>query len=567
MNTVATPTAIPSGKPASSVSEVSQLIQGLLKSEPKLTNVRIIGEVSGHSQPPSGHSYFSLRDREASLRCVMFRYGRGHQFLEDGAQVICEGSAGIYAPRGDLQIVVTSAEPAGLGDQQAQLEELRRKLRAEGLFDPSRKRSIPQFPKRIAVVTSEQGAVWHDIVNIVQRRYPLLELILVPSAVQGEMAPVSIIEALADLHAYAETEHVDAVIVGRGGGSPEDLMPYNDEMVARTIFASRIPVISAVGHETDFTIADDVADMRAPTPSAAAELVSPSASDLDYEMREFSGRLAAVVSERIDQTRQRLDISQDRFEANMPNIDTRRKNLDEMVTRVDKGALRHRTLILTAMKRFDEQRIASALEKRTRIATQSRDALISRLFSAAPSIDRHRERIVGAIARISFVSGRVTADQRQKIRRVDESRLRRALATRSSLMRQRIDAVDDRLVRVTPDTARDQVELSHANNRLKRAIENRIAQLRGSLKPRNAALSALAPDRILERGYVIVRNDEGGIITRRLQVNLGDIMEITFADGEVAAEIIDADGPNPSLPENAPRKSRRQPREEQAKFI
>ena len=270
-----------------SVSEVSQLIQGLLKSDPQLANVTIIGEVSGHSQPPSGHSYFSLTDRDAALRCVMFRYGRGHQFLEDGALVVCEGSAGIYAPRGDLQIVVTSAEPAGTGDQKAQLEELKRKLRAEGLFDPTRKRPIPQFPQRIAVVTSEQGAVWHDIMNIVRRRYPLMELILVPSSVQGELAPVSIIEAMADLHAYAETEHVDAVIVARGGGSAEDLMPYNDEMVARTIFASRIPVISAVGHETDFTIADDVADLRAPTPSAAAELVSPDIGGLGCRNRRL----------------------------------------------------------------------------------------------------------------------------------------------------------------------------------------------------------------------------------------------------------------------------------------
>ena len=313
-----------------SVSEVSQLIQGLLRNDPKLADLTIIGEVSGHAQPPSGHSYFSLRDREASLRCVMFRYGRGHQFLEDGALVVCEGSAGIYAPRGDLQIIVTAAEPAGVGDQQAQLEELRRKLRAEGLFDPSRKRSIPQFPKRIAVITSEQGAVWHDIVNIVRRRYPLLELLLVPSAVQGELAPVSIIEAFADLHAYAETEHVDAVIVGRGGGSPEDLMPYNDEMVARTIFASQIPVISAVGHETDFTIADDVADLRAPTPSAAAELVSPDFEGLKLETADQVQRLRRSLAGRVDLARQRLELTQDRLSDNAPATDLYRERLGSL---------------------------------------------------------------------------------------------------------------------------------------------------------------------------------------------------------------------------------------------
>jgi exodeoxyribonuclease VII large subunit len=338
-----------------SVSEVSQLIQGVLKSDPELTDINIIGEVSGHSQPASGHSYFSLRDREASLRCVMFRYGRGHQFLEDGALVICEGSAGVYAPRGDLQIIVTSAEPAGVGEQQTQLEELRRKLSAEGLFDPSRKRPIPQFPERIAVITSEQGAVWHDIANIARRRYPLLELLLVPSAVQGGAAPVDIIEAFAELHAYAETEHVDAVIVGRGGGSAEDLMPYNDEMLARTIFASRIPVISAVGHETDFTIADDVADLRAPTPSAAAELVSPDISGLAVETSDFVQRLMRALSGRVTLVRQRLDLTHDRLVENAPQTQTYRERVESMRERAGEAWERYTARQREAMKRVEAE--------------------------------------------------------------------------------------------------------------------------------------------------------------------------------------------------------------------
>ena len=343
-------------KPApSSVSEVSQLIQGLLKSDPKLANIIIIGEVSGHSQPASGHSYFSLRDREASLRCVMFRYGHGHHYLEDGALVVCEGSAGIYAPRGDLQIIVTSAEPAGIGDQRAQLEELKRKLRTEGLFDPSRKRRIPAFPRRVAVITSEQGAVWHDIANVVRRRYPLMELLLVPSAVQGELAPVSIIEAFTDLHAYAETETVDAVILARGGGSAEDLMPYNDEMVARTIFASRIPVISAVGHETDFTIVDDVADLRAPTPSAAAELVSPDISGLTIETADFARRLMRGLSGRVTLARQRLELTHDRLSENAPNTQGFRNRVDELRTRAQDSWTRYIAIKHEGMKRVEAE--------------------------------------------------------------------------------------------------------------------------------------------------------------------------------------------------------------------
>ena len=371
-----------------SISEVSQLIQGLLKSDPQLANVTMIGEVSGHSQPPSGHSYFSLRDSESSLRCVMFRYGRGHQYLEDGALVVCQGSANIYAPRGDLQIVVTSTEPAGVGDQQAQLEELKRKLRAEGLYDPSRKRPIPQFPKRIAVITSEQGAVWHDIQNIIRRRYPLMELLLVPSAVQGELAPVTIIEAFADLHEFAETEHVDAVIVGRGGGSPDDLMPYNDEMVARTIFASRIPVISAVGHETDFTIADDVADLRAPTPSAAAELVSPDIAGLTYETADFVQRLMRGLTGRVNLARQRLDLTQDRLAENAPETQIFRERVDDLRSRAQTSWARYLAIKREAMRRVEAELRAlgpqNILERGYAIARDADGNVITKAATVKP---------------------------------------------------------------------------------------------------------------------------------------------------------------------------------------
>ena len=389
-----------------SVSEVSQLIQGLLKSDPELADVTIIGEVSGNAQPASGHSYFSLRDREASLRCVMFRYGRGHHFLEDGALVVCEGSAGIYAPRGDLQIVVTSAEPAGVGDQQAELEELRRKLRAEGLFDPSRKRTLPSFPKRIAVVTSSQGAVWHDIVNIVRRRYPLMELLLVPSAVQGEQAPVSIIEAMADLHEYAETEPVDAVIVARGGGSPEDLMPYNDEMVARTIFASRIPVISAVGHETDFTITDDVADLRAPTPSAAAELVSPDIAGLTFETSDYARRLMRGLSGRVTLARQRLELTQDRLADNAPNTERYRERLDTLGGRARDAWSRYISMKREAMKRVDAELRAlgpyNILERGYVIARRGDGSVVTRAGSLKPK----------EILELTFADGKVETETR-----------------------------------------------------------------------------------------------------------------------------------------------------------
>ncbi len=373
----------------SSVTEISQLIQGVLKSDPQLAKISIIGEVSGHSQPRSGHSYFSLRDSDAALRCIMFRYGRGHQFLEDGALVVCEGSAGIYAARGDLQIVVTSAQPAGIGDQRAQIEELRRKLRSEGLFDPSRKRPIPPYPRRVAVVTSEIGAVWHDIVNITRRRYPLMELLLVPSAVQGAAAATSIIEAIAEVDAYSDEEHIDAVIVARGGGSPEDLMAYNDEMVARTIFSCRVPVISAVGHETDFTIADDVADLRAPTPSAAAELVSPNMSMLRSKISDYAHRLMRGLSGRVTVARQRFEMTQDRLIEGVPNAAIHRERVDAMRRRATEVWTHYISMKRESMLRVEAELRAlgpyNILERGYVIARDSDGKVVSQAGNLKPA--------------------------------------------------------------------------------------------------------------------------------------------------------------------------------------
>ncbi len=498
-----------------SVSEVARLIQGLLKNDPQLAKISIIGEVSGYAQPPSGHSYFSLRDRDSSLRCVMFRYGRGHQFLEDGALVVCEGSAGIYAPRGDLQIVVTSAEPAGVGDQQAQLEELRRKLRAEGLFDPSRKRPIPDFPKRIAVVTSEHGAVWHDIVNIVRRRYPLLELLLVPSAVQGQLAPNSIIDAIAELHSYAETEDIDAVIVARGGGSPEDLMAYNDEMVARTIFASRIPVISAVGHETDFTIADDVADVRAPTPSAAAELVSPDRRELVDEITELSDRLDRGITQTLSQLNQQSEISRDRLLTHPPDIMRFQHEVFSYWLRLDDSWKHTHARATTAMKQFDVDRLSSSLINNAVSARQRSETAQERLMAHAPSSNQHRERTIELL-----------------------NRLNRACLARSILRQHDLDAIDARLTMCLPSVKSTRLNLGDAVQRLDAAVNRQVGSLRADTNLLQVELRALAPTNILERGYAMVRELDGRILTGAGQMTRGDIIELIFADGRVESEVL-----------------------------
>ena len=296
-----------------SVSEVADLINEVLGSEPALQDVRVTGEVADLRQVRSGNHFFRLRDSEAALGCVLFRYSPGAMHLEDGAQVVCNGRTNLYVNRGDLQIVVSRVEPAGLGALQARLDELRRKLASEGLFEESRKRQPPRFPQRIAVITAETGSVLQDILNVLSRRYPLVEVVLLPVTVQGVAAVGEIQNAFAVLDAEHARVPVDVAILARGGGSLEDLMPFNDEAVARAIFACRVPVISGVGHETDTTISDLVADRRAPTPSAAAELASPDQIELRAGIGATANVFRRTLAHHLQTARERHEQTTDRL--------------------------------------------------------------------------------------------------------------------------------------------------------------------------------------------------------------------------------------------------------------
>jgi exodeoxyribonuclease VII large subunit len=261
------------------VGVVLKRIRQVLESDDLLSDAWVEGEVSKFQVWNSGHAYFTLKDDSGVLDGMMWKAKLKRQSFipQVGDQVIVNGSITVYEARGQLQFDAEVFQPAGVGLLQAQLEALRQRLDAEGLFDPSRKRPLPVFPQKIGVVTSPSGAVWHDIQQVIERRYPLVELILAPAVVQGEPAPASIVNAMNRLQSIPD---LDLMIVGRGGGSIEDLWCFNDERVVRAIFASPVPVISAVGHETDVTLSDFVADMRAPTPSAAAELAVPDGESL-----------------------------------------------------------------------------------------------------------------------------------------------------------------------------------------------------------------------------------------------------------------------------------------------
>ncbi|MEA1970003.1 MAG: exodeoxyribonuclease VII large subunit, partial [Thermodesulfobacteriota bacterium] len=249
----------------------------------------VTGEISNLRRPASGHVYFTLKDEGGQIRVVAFRNAAGRIGfdLEDGMKIVCRGRLNVYPARGEYQLIIDVAEPKGLGALQMAFEQLKERLGKEGLFDPSHKKDIPFLPGKIGIVTSPSGAAIRDILNVTGRRFPSIDIIIAPVAVQGTEAPIEICDAISDLNSIG----ADVIIVTRGGGSLEDLFCFNDERVARAIHSSRIPVISAVGHEIDFTIADFVADLRAPTPSAAAELVVPNKKDLIERIRSFQSRL------------------------------------------------------------------------------------------------------------------------------------------------------------------------------------------------------------------------------------------------------------------------------------
>ncbi len=308
--------------------------------EERFPAVWIEGEISNFKVYGSGHAYFTLKDEGAQLRCVLFRTRARRVRFEpkDGLHVMAFGAVEVYAQRGEYQLVVELLEPRGLGALQLAFEQLKERLAAEGLFSPARKRPLPRFPRKIGIVTSPSGAALRDMLRVIGRRFGEIHIVLAPARVQGEGAAAEVAQGVRELNALGG---VDVIIVGRGGGSLEDLWAFNDEMLARTIAASKIPVISAVGHEVDFTIADFVADVRAATPSNAAELVVKekravveSLADLSVRLRRAIGRAMAVQRDRLERTRGRRVLT----DPGRPLRDLERR-LDDARARLRQAAL------------------------------------------------------------------------------------------------------------------------------------------------------------------------------------------------------------------------------------
>ena len=357
------------------VSELTARIRGLLARN--FVDVLVEGEISNCREAQSGHIYFTLKDEKAQVKCVWFRQQmRGVRFRpEDGLQVTVRGSIGVYEQRGEYQIYVESMDPAGRGALQLAFEQLKRKLESEGLFDPKHKKELPRLPSRIGLVTSPKGAAVRDVIRILRRRFPNVHVLLVPVRVQGEGAAGEIARAL---RLFNQRQNVDVLILARGGGSLEDLWAFNEEAVARAIFDSQIPVISGVGHETDFTIADFVADVRASTPSAAAEIVVQTRREFDRHIQSLREALQEQMRYRILVLSRRVHElgAQRGFRRPLDLLRQRRQRTDEMTARLAQGlrgklehSRRRFTLAHLRIARFDfRSRVAAVrllVEKRS----------------------------------------------------------------------------------------------------------------------------------------------------------------------------------------------------------
>lgn len=308
------------------VSQLNLYIKDIFNQIPALSDIRIKGEISNFKHHTSGHMYMSLKDETGVLRAVMFRNAAmGLDFRpENGMQVIAEGRVGVYERDGQYQLYINSMTKDGKGNLYEQFEKLKKKLEAEGLFDSSEKKPIPAFPKRVGVITAPTGAAVRDIINILSRRFPYADILLYPVLVQGDGAAESIVKAI---EYFNDKNSADVLIVGRGGGSVEDLWAFNEEVLARTIFKSEIPVISAVGHETDFTIADFVADLRAPTPSAAAELAVPSGDELFDKLKTTEIRLKSALQKGVEKKKLLLKLYSDKQVMKDPFVKVNEKGM------------------------------------------------------------------------------------------------------------------------------------------------------------------------------------------------------------------------------------------------
>ena len=371
-----------------SVSQLNRNVRHLI--ETQLPLLWVEGEISNFARPASGHWYLTLKDDQAQVRCAMFRNANQRVAFQpaNGTHVLVRCRAGLYEGRGEYQLIVEHMEEAGFGALQRKFEQLKQQLSDEGLFDNQHKLPMPDTVGRIGVITSSTGAAVKDILSVLKRRFPAIKVSIFPTAVQGEAAAGQIVDAIASANQHGQC---DALIVGRGGGSLEDLWPFNEEAVARAIFASEIPVVSAVGHEVDFTIADFVADLRAPTPSAAAELLSPDGEEMLNQFEGFEILMAEGVTRKIRQLEQRTDYLQKRLQHPGRKLQEQAQHLDHLDIRLRRamaGKMQQQTTqVQTVQNRLVRQSPKQAITQRKQAVANS----VKQMMRAASQQLEHKQ--------------------------------------------------------------------------------------------------------------------------------------------------------------------------------
>ncbi|WP_369789991.1 exodeoxyribonuclease VII large subunit [Rouxiella sp. WC2420] len=395
---------LPSSPPIFTVSRLNQTVRELLENE--MGQVWLSGEISNFSQPSSGHWYFTLKDARAQVKCAMFRNSNRRTTFrpQNGQQVLVRASITLYEPRGDFQLIAESMQPAGDGLLQQQFEQLKQTLSAEGLFDIEHKQPLPSPAKCVGVITSASGAALHDILQVLKRRDPSLPVVIYPTAVQGVDAPLQIVKAITLAN---QRQECDVLIVGRGGGSLEDLWSFNDERVARAIYNSRLPIVSAVGHETDVTIADFVADLRAPTPSAAAELISRNQLELLRQIQSQQQRLEMAMDYYLAQMTQRFTRLNHRLQQQHPHLRLARQQtaLFKLRSRMDEAMQNHLRRLLRRAQNLQQRLNQHQPQRRIHQLQQRVQKLQYRLQqSMTAQLGEHRQNFSTAVTQLEAVS-------------------------------------------------------------------------------------------------------------------------------------------------------------------
>lgn len=386
------PDPAPAAEKVWTVSEITRRLKRLLEVE--VGRVSIVGEITNLRRQASGHIYFTLKDEQSSIQCVLFRgtAGANRSCLKDGAEIRVKGELSIYAPRGQYQLVVREIEPQGEGALRARFEAMKKRLQDLGWFDSERKRAIPRFPSRIGCVTSETGAALRDFVHVIERRFAGVEIWVRPSRVQGEGAAAQVAQGIRDLQSFRDENGngVDVIVITRGGGSLEDLWAFNEELVAQAVFESRIPVISAVGHEIDFSISDFVADLRAATPSAAAELLTEHFVQAVDKALHLESRLDRQVAQRIQWVGNHLSNTARRLDRSSPSrwLDTQRQKLDDLEVDLGRGVQRLLNEKTTQITEFNGRLARIHPEK---LAMQAREKLEQRSEALKQLMQRRLE--------------------------------------------------------------------------------------------------------------------------------------------------------------------------------